>query len=206
MKTKVILLVVALAGLVGVSMFLQRAEHPEDNQAKQETKKEAPKPKPVEDVVVTVQTSRGTFKFMTFGKDMPITCTNFMKLANRGFYTGLKFHRVEDWVVQGGDPKGDGTGGSDETIPLETAPNLGFDHNYTVGMARANDPNSASSQFFVIKKPSSFLNTQYAAFGQVFEGTNVIDKIKKGDVMKSVKVSKPTSAELNAFNKYLQKI
>ena len=128
---------------------------------------------------------------------MPITCKNFVDLASKGFYTGLKFHRVEDWVVQGGDPKGDGTGGSENTIKLETIDGLGFAAPYMVGMAHAQDPDSGSSQFFVAKAPADTLTGQYAAFGRVYQGTEVIDKLEKGDVMKSVTVAVPTAEELS---------
>jgi peptidyl-prolyl cis-trans isomerase B (cyclophilin B) len=143
--------------------------------------------------LAVIETARGTIKIVLYEKDAPITTKNFIELANRKFYDGLTFHRVEEWVVQGGDPKGDGTGGSDKTIKLETKPGLGFEKPYTVGMARTPDPDSATSQFFITKQPAAWLSGQYAVFGRVLEGQQVVDKLQKGDVMKTVRiVARPT--------------
>ena len=114
----------------------------------------------------------------------PITCENFEKLVKDGFYDGLKFHRVvEDFMAQGGDPKGDGTGGSTDTIKGEFSQN-GVDNTLShtrgvVSMARSNDPDSASSQFFICYGDESFLDGQYAAFGKVTEGMDVVDSFVK---------------------------
>jgi cyclophilin family peptidyl-prolyl cis-trans isomerase len=209
MKTKLLFLVV-LAALVGVAIMLNRSANPvaDGHGHAEEQHAEEQKPAPVEKPaslepgsVVTVTTVRGKFKFVLFEKDLPVTTKNFIELANRKFYNGLKFHRVEDIVIQGGDPKGDGTGGSKKTIPLETKPGIGFDQVYMVGMARTNDPNSATSQFFVNKYAISEWTGQYSAFGRVFEGQSVVEAIKVGDVMKSVTVAKPTTADLAAIKK-----
>ena len=114
----------------------------------------------------------------------PITCENFEKLVKDGFYDGLKFHRVvEDFMAQGGDPKGDGTGGSTDTIKGEFSQN-GVENPLShtrgvVSMARSNDPDSASSQFFICYGDESFLDGQYAAFGKVTEGMDVVDSFVK---------------------------
>ena len=114
----------------------------------------------------------------------PITCENFEKLVKDGFYGGLKFHRVvEDFMAQGGDPKGDGTGGSTDTIKGEFSQN-GVENTLShtrgvVSMARSNDPDSASSQFFICYGDESFLDGQYAAFGKVTEGMDVVDSFVK---------------------------
>ena len=114
----------------------------------------------------------------------PITCENFEKLVKDGFYDGLKFHRVvEDFMAQGGDPKGDGTGGSTDTIKGEFSQN-GVENALShtrgvVSMARSNDPDSASSQFFICYGDESFLDGQYAAFGKVTEGMDVVDSFVK---------------------------
>lgn len=114
----------------------------------------------------------------------PITCENFEKLVKDGFYDGLKFHRiVKDFMAQGGDPKGDGTGGSDENIKGEFQSN-GVENNLShtrgvVSMARSNDPDSASSQFFICYGDESFLDGSYAAFGKVTEGMEVVDSFLK---------------------------
>jgi len=116
---------------------------------------------------------------------MPITAENFIKLVEDGFYNGLKFHRVEHWVVQGGDPKGDGTGGPGWTIKLETNPTL-KNLRGSVAMARSQDPDSAGSQFYILKKDASWLDGQYAVFGTVTEGMEIVDALKMGDTMLSV--------------------
>ena len=110
----------------------------------------------------------------------PITCENFEKLVNEGFYDGLSFHRVMDgFMAQGGDPEGTGFGGADEEIKGEF-PENGVDNDLkhlrgTISMARAADPNSASSQFFICYKDLASLDGKYAAFGEVTEGMEVVD-------------------------------
>ena len=112
----------------------------------------------------------------------PITVTNFVKLAQEGFYDGLTFHRIMDgFMIQGGDPNGDGTGGSEENIKGEFS-NNGVDNDIshtrgTISMARASDPDSASSQFFIVQADSTFLDGDYAGFGHVTEGMDIVDKI-----------------------------
>lgn len=113
----------------------------------------------------------------------PKTVANFVKLAKSGFYDGLTFHRImEGFMMQGGDPEGTGMGGSDETIVGEFSAN-GYENSIshirgTVSMARNGyDYNSASSQFFIVHKDSTFLDGQYAAFGRVTDGMDVVDKV-----------------------------
>lgn len=112
----------------------------------------------------------------------PITVANFAKLVNEGFYNGLTFHRIIDgFMIQGGDPLGNGTGGSDENIKGEFQAN-GVKNTIshvrgTISMARSNSFNSASSQFFIVHKDSTFLDGQYAAFGTVTSGIEIVDKI-----------------------------
>lgn len=114
----------------------------------------------------------------------PATVENFKNLVSEGFYDGLIFHRViEDFMIQGGDPLGTGTGGSDKNIVGEFASN-GFENNLphvagVVSMARATPPNSASSQFFICHKTAEHLDGDYAAFGYVVYGQNVVNKIAK---------------------------
>lgn len=112
----------------------------------------------------------------------PITVANFKKLVNEGFYDGLTFHRIiKGFMMQGGDPLGNGTGGSDETIKGEFSAN-GVENNLShtrgaVSMARSQDYNSASSQFFIVQKDSTYLDGQYACFGYVTDGMDVVDNI-----------------------------
>ena len=114
----------------------------------------------------------------------PITVTNFIKLVNDKFYDDLTFHRIiKDFMIQGGDPLGNGTGGSKETIKGEFSSNgVANDLSHTRGaisMARSQDPDSASSQFFIVHKDSTYLDGNYAVFGYVTEGIEVVDKICK---------------------------
>lgn len=114
----------------------------------------------------------------------PITVTNFVKLAQEGFYDGLTFWRIIDgFMMQGGDPKGNGTGGSGETIKGEFSSN-GVKNDIShvrgiISMARSTDPDSASSQFFIAQSDSTFLDGDYAAFGKVTEGMDIVDEICK---------------------------
>ena len=112
----------------------------------------------------------------------PVTVQNFLDLAKAGFYDGLTFHRVvEGFVIQGGDPIGNGTGGSEQTITGEFLVN-GYNNTLShtrgvLSMARAMDYNSASSQFFIMHQDATYLDGQYAAFGYVTEGMDVVDAI-----------------------------
>ena len=114
----------------------------------------------------------------------PLTVENFVNLVNDGFYNGLTFHRIIDgFMIQGGDPKGDGTGGSAKTVKGEFKSN-GVDNDLShergvISMARSNDKNSASSQFFIVQEDSFHLDGDYAAFGKVTKGMDIVDKIAK---------------------------
>lgn len=134
---------------------------------------------------VTVRTTKGDVTMEVYPDKMPVTVGNFEKLVKSDFYKGLTFHRVEDWVIQGGDPRGDGTGGPGWTIPLEISPDLKNERG-AVAMARSQDPDSAGSQFYILKKDAAGLNGQYAVFGRVIQGMDVVDQIKAGDKMESV--------------------
>ncbi|MBP3446359.1 MAG: peptidylprolyl isomerase [Clostridia bacterium] len=125
----------------------------------------------------------GTVKLELNADEAPITVENFINLASEGFYNGVPFHRLDkDFVLQGGDPDGDGIGGSDKPIKGEFAANgvqNNIKHNRgVISMARTGDPNSASSQFFICLEDSNFLDGSYAAFGCVTEGMDVIDAIR----------------------------
>ena len=126
----------------------------------------------------------GTIKLELDEGTAPITVENFIKLAKDGFYDGLTFHRIMDgFMIQGGDPLGNGTGGSKDKIKGEFTSN-GVNNPIShvkgvISMARANDPNSASSQFFITVADSTFLDGSYAAFGRVTEGQEIADQIAK---------------------------
>ena len=135
--------------------------------------------------VITVK-DYGDIKLVLDGDTAPITVKNFVELAKSGFYDGLTFHRIikgfmPGFVIQGGDPAGNGTGGSDKTIRGEFSKN-GVENNIShkrgvISMARSQDNNSASSQFFIMHEDGDYLDGSYAAFGHVTEGMDVVDKI-----------------------------
>ena len=124
----------------------------------------------------------GTITLELDADTAPVTVTNFLNLAEEGFYDGLTFHRIiSGFMIQGGDPAGNGSGGSDQEIKGEFSEN-GVENNIShvrgvISMARSNLPDSASSQFFIVHEDSTFLDGNYAAFGHVTEGMEVVDKI-----------------------------
>lgn len=134
-------------------------------------------------VVIKVK-KYGNIKVELDADTAPISVTNFANLAKKGFYDGLTFHRIIDgFMIQGGDPSGDGTGGSDETIKGEFSDN-GVENNIshvrgTISMARSSENDSASSQFFIVQSDSTYLDGQYAGFGTVTSGMDIVDKICK---------------------------
>lgn len=124
----------------------------------------------------------GTITLELDASAAPVTTENFVSLAREGFYDGLTFHRIiEGFMIQGGDPDGNGTGGSEQTIKGEFREN-GVENSLShtrgaISMARSNDYDSASSQFFIVHEDSTFLDGSYAAFGYVTEGMEVVDAI-----------------------------
>ncbi|MGH8011054.1 MAG: peptidylprolyl isomerase [Candidatus Binataceae bacterium] len=142
----------------------------------------------------TLDTDKGTIVIELYPKVAPKTVANFEKLSKDGFYNGLTFHRVEPgFVVQGGDPKGNGTGGPGYDLPAEIDPN---EHHLrgTVAMARLGDNvnperRSSGSQFYICLAPAPFLDKQYTIFGGVVEGMDVVDKIRVGDHIKKITLS-----------------
>ena len=126
----------------------------------------------------------GVIKLELDADSAPITVTNFVNLVNHKFYDGLTFHRIIDgFMIQGGDPLGNGTGGSEKTIKGEFK-NNGVENNIshtrgTISMARSQANDSASSQFFIVQSDSTFLDGSYAGFGHVTSGMEIVDKICK---------------------------
>ena len=147
--------------------------------------------------VVTMEKG-GQIKIEFFPEDAPKTVENFVKLAQKGFYDGTTFHRVEPgFVVQGGDPQSKslpaddprlGTGGAGYKVKAEF--NKRKHDRGVLAMARSDDPDSAGSQFYITLGPAHFLDGQYTVFGRVVSGMEAVDTIKKGDRIKSVKISK----------------
>jgi len=133
----------------------------------------------------TIKTSKGDITVELYPQEAPGTVTNFAQKATANYYNNLTFHRVEDWVVQGGDPKGNGTGGGNIPTELNEKPFV----RGSLGIARAGDINvSNDSQFFFTKNDASHLNNQYTNFGIVTEGMDVVDKMAIGDKILSVTV------------------
>lgn len=136
----------------------------------------------------TIQTKRGTIKLELYEDKAPITVANFEKLAKEGFYDGLTFHRViPDFMIQGGCPKGTGTGGPGYEFEDEFHPDLKHDGPGVLSMANSG-PNTNGSQFFITHVETPWLDGKHTVFGRVVEGQDVVDSIKGGDVMESVTV------------------
>jgi peptidylprolyl isomerase/peptidyl-prolyl cis-trans isomerase B (cyclophilin B) len=135
----------------------------------------------------TIETSKGAFVMEFYPKDAPNTTKNFIRLAQVGFYDGLTFHRyVPDFVIQGGDPRGDGTGNAGYNLNAEFSERKHVTG--TVAMARSADPNSASCQFYVTLSPKPHLDGKYTVFGQVIEGMDVVNQLRAGDVIKTITI------------------
>lgn len=140
-----------------------------------------------------VSTNRGDIVFTFYPDDAPQHCAAFVKLADAGFYDGLKFHRVEPgFVVQGGDPDGNGSGGPGYRLKAEFN-----EHPHvrgTVAMARASNPDSAGSQFYICLDDARFLDRQYTVFGQMIDGFDALDAIRVGDAMAKVTIEPKSDA------------
>ncbi|MER5866092.1 peptidylprolyl isomerase [Kitasatospora sp. NPDC002040] len=144
---------------------------------------------------VVIETTKGTITVELYEDKAPVTAGNFADLVERGFYDGLTFHRHEPgFVIQGGDPKGNGTGGfidpdtgRERTIELEVTPELKHGEAGALSMARSQNPNSASSQFYITLGPAAFLDLNYAVFGRVVQGLDVVQELRVGDKVTSAK-------------------
>lgn len=139
-----------------------------------------------------IQTAKGTIEVELFAKEAPLSVTNFLQLAKGGFYDGLTFHRVEPgFVIQGGDPVGNGTGGPGYTIPAE------IHHKHLKGAlawARTGDNvnpqrRSSGSQFYITLAVTAFLDNQYTVFGQTTKGMDVAEKIQPGDKIQKITIT-----------------
>ena len=136
---------------------------------------------------VTMVTDKGTIKLRLFPDVAPQHVNSFVVLISEGFYDGLNFHRYEPgFVIQGGDPQGNGMGGPGYKVNAEFSdrPHKAG----TLAMARSQNPNSAGSQFYICLDTASFLDRQYTVFGEVTDGMDVVKKIRKGDKIQSVTV------------------
>ncbi len=139
----------------------------------------------------TIETSKGTMVLELFDDDAPGTVANFEKLASSGFYDGLKFHRViPDFVIQGGCPKGDGTGGPGYSIPCELTGKKQFHDRGVISMAHAGR-NTGGSQFFIChsRRNTAHLDRNHTVFGKVIENVDVVDQIRQGDKIISIRIT-----------------
>lgn len=138
----------------------------------------------------TIKTNKGDMKVSFFEFDAPKTVENFAKLANSGYYNGLTFHRVlPNFVIQGGCPKGDGTGGPGYTIPCELTGDNQFHDRGVLSMAHAGR-NTGGSQFFIChsRQQTAHLDRNHTCFGRVIQGLEVIDAIEQGDIIESITI------------------
>lgn len=157
------------------------------------------------ELVAVVNTTKGAIRLRLFPDEAPLTVLNFVNLAKRGYYDGLKFHRViADFMLQGGDPTGTGTSGPGYQFKDEFSPRLRHDGPGVMSMANSG-PDSNGSQFFITHKDTSWLDRKHSVFGKVIAGQEVVDAIKQGDVMTSVTIEGDASALFEKHDKQLAK-
>lgn len=179
-----VLLAVSLLGFVGAPAMAAKQA---DSKGQVKT---------IADPVVLMETTKGPIKLLVYKSEVPTTANNFLDLVKRGFYNGLSFHRYEPgFCIQGGDPKGNGTGGfidpetrRERRVRLEVRPNLKHDEAGVLAMARSQDPDSASCQFYITLGPANFLDMNYAVFGKVLDGMDAVKALRKGDKMTKVSI------------------
>ena len=184
MKKIFILSVLAVFFLFGCGKKEEVKTQKAEEQPTQVAETKAPETKPIisepivrdKNPVVVMETNYGPIEIELFWKDTPKTAENFLKLVLSGYYDGLTFHRiVPNFVIQGGDPSGDGTGGPGYSIPFEKANTKHL--RGSLGMARSQDPNSAGSQFYICLRDLPNLDNNYVVFGKVIQGMDTVDKI-----------------------------
>lgn len=148
-------------------------------------------------LIAHFDTDRGPIRVELAADKAPLTVANFVNLARRGFYDGLSFHRViNDFMIQGGCPKGTGTGGPGYKFEDEARNGLGHERG-VLSMANAG-PNTNGSQFFITHVATPWLDGKHTVFGKVLEGQEVVDSIKQGDIIRSVKIEGDADAALAA--------
>lgn len=148
------------------------------------------------DITATIRTSKGDIKLNLFADEVPVTVGSFVNLANRGFYNGLKFHRViENFMIQGGCPLGTGTGGPGYKFEDECTSKLRHDKPGKLSMANAG-PGTNGSQFFITHVPTAWLDGKHTVFGSVTgdDDQKVVNSIKQGDIIESITIEGDTSS------------
>ncbi len=162
-------------------------------------------PGEVKDVRIELKTSKGTIEATIYASKVPMTAANYLNLAKRGFYNGLKFHRViPNFMIQGGDPQGTGRGGPGYRFADEFDPSLKHDGPGVFSMANAG-PGTNGSQFFITHKDTPWLDGRHSVFGKVTKGQNVVDSINGGDTIESIKVLDSTDALFAAQQENIEK-
>ena len=148
----------------------------------------------VTDIRIELDTSKGKIEATIYASKVPMTAANYLNLAKRGYYNGLKFHRViPNFMIQGGDPQGTGRGGPGYRFGDEFDPSLKHDGPGVFSMANSG-PGTNGSQFFVTHKDTSWLDGRHSVFGKVTKGQDIVDAIMMGDTIKSIKVLDSTDA------------
>jgi peptidyl-prolyl cis-trans isomerase B (cyclophilin B) len=144
---------------------------------------------PSKKYAATIETTRGTIQADLFAKDAPKTVNNFVFLSREGFYDGLTFHRViADFMIQGGDPTGTGSGGPGYRFEDEVGPGKPRHQVGSLSMANAG-PGTNGSQFFITHIETDWLNGKHTVFGQVTSGQDIVDQVRQGDQIKSIKIT-----------------
>ncbi len=153
----------------------------------------------------TIKTNKGEIHLKLFADQAPVTVANFVNLANKGFYNGLKFHRViEEFMIQGGCPRGTGTGGPGYNFKDEFDPALKHDKPGMLSMANSG-PNTNGSQFFITHVPTPWLDGKHSVFGEVVDAQDqdVVNRIKNGDIMEVVTIEGDTTDLFTKTKKYI---
>jgi peptidyl-prolyl cis-trans isomerase B (cyclophilin B) len=193
MKIKPAVAIGALTLLTSMAILTQGigADDKKPAEKPDEPKSESKK---VSDIKIVITTDKGDIEATIYASKVPMTAANFLNLAKRGYYDGLKFHRViPDFMIQGGDPTGTGSGGPGYRFPDEIDPSLKHTGPGMFSMANAG-PATNGSQFFITHKETSWLDGKHAVFGKVDKGQDVVDKIAAGDKIKGIKIVDSTDA------------
>jgi len=158
----------------------------------------------MKDIRIIVKTDKGDIEGVLYPSKAPVTVANFLNLAKRGYYDGLKFHRViPDFMIQGGDPTGTGSGGPGYRFEDECTPELKHDKPGIFSMANAG-PGTNGSQFFITHVPTPHLDGKHTVYGSVTEGQDIVDAIAQGDKIKSIEILDPTDDLFAAQSKRLE--
>ena len=158
----------------------------------------------MKDIRIIVKTDKGDIEAVLYPSKAPVTVANFLNLAKRGYYDGLKFHRViPDFMIQGGDPTGTGSGGPGYRFEDECTPELKHDKPGIFSMANAG-PGTNGSQFFITHVPTPHLDGKHTVYGSVTKGQDIVDAIAQGDKIKSIEILDPTDDLFAAQSKRLE--